>query len=299
MTKAELHVHLEGSIEPATLLQIDPALTLAEIESHTTYNTFEGFLRAYVWVNRRLSTPEHYALATRDLLARLAQQNVRYAEITLSAGVILWKQQDLTAIYEAIRGESLRAPFPVFWILDAVRQFGADAGMDVARFAVENRDHGVIAFGIGGDEKGGPAVWFHDVFRFSREGGLRLVCHAGETAGPESIWAALHIGAERIGHGITAVADAALLRHLRDHRIPLEISITSNVCTGVVARIEDHPVRRIFDAGVPLILNTDDPALFHTSLDNEYRIAAEVFGFTPEELEQCAANSFEYGFSKC
>src|SRR5581483_10300737 len=250
----------------------------------------------YKWTLERLRTPEHYALATRDLLSRLAEQWVSYAEITLSAGAILWKGQDLHAVFDAIAAESARSPFPVFWIPDAIRHFGPEPARTVAEFAIARRADGVVAFGLGGDEARGPAEWFADIFRMCREGGLHLVCHAGETCGPESIRAALAIGAERIGHGISAVNDPELIAELRERDIPLEICITSNLWTGAVPSLREHPVRRLFDAGVPIVLNSDDPALFDTTLTREYEIAAEEFGFTAAELEQIAANGFRYGF---
>jgi aminodeoxyfutalosine deaminase len=291
--KAELHVHLEGSVEPETLLAIDPGLSRNEIEANLTCRNFAEFLRGYIWITSKLVEPAHYALATRHLLERLAAQNVTYAEITLSAGVVLWKQQDLAAVYEAVWTESQRSRVRTFWILDAVRHFGTEHGMQVAKFAVTRRDHGTIAYGIGGDEARGPAEWFRDVFAYARDGGLHLVCHAGETMGPESIWAALEIGAERIGHGIAAVRDPALLERLRESKVPLEVSITSNVCTGVVRSLAEHPVRQLYDAGVPIVLNTDDPAFFHTSLTREYELAGSTFGLPIEEL---AAASFRYAF---
>jgi aminodeoxyfutalosine deaminase len=291
--KAELHVHLEGSIEAETLLEIDPSLSRDEIERNLHGHTFEEFLRGYIWLIKRLRTPEHYAIATRDLLDRLASQNVTYAEITLSAGVVLWKDQDLAAVYDAVWRESQRSRVKTYWIPDAVRHFGAEAGLQVAQFAVTRRDQGVVAFGIGGDEARGPAEWFRDVFAYARDGGLRLVCHAGETTGPESIWAALEIGAERIGHGLAAARDPALMAKLRESNVPLEVCISSNVSTGVVASLEEHPVRKLYDAGVPIVLNTDDPAFFRTSLTREYELARDVFGLPVEEL---AANSFRYAF---
>lgn len=294
MPKAELHLHLEGSIQAETLLAIDPALSAAEIQANLKCRTFEEFLRGYIWITGKLQTPAHYALATRHLLERLAAENVTYAEITLSAGVVLWKQQDLAAVYEAVWKESQRSRVRTYWILDAVRHFGAEHGMDVARFAVTRREHGVIAYGIGGDEARGPAEWFRDVFAFARDGGLHLVCHAGETCGPESIWAALAIGAERIGHGIAAARDPALLQHLRESDVPLEVSITSNVATGVVASLEQHPVRQLYDAGVPIVLNTDDPSFFNTTLTREYELAERTFGLPVDRL---AANSFRYAFA--
>jgi adenosine deaminase/aminodeoxyfutalosine deaminase len=296
LEKASLHVHLEGAIWPETLLEIDPSLTLDEIHANMPEGSFAQFIKSYLWLTGRLTAPEHYALATRHLLRRLAAEGVRYAEITLSAGVILWKGQDLGAIYDAVRAESEKGPFPVFWIPDATRQFGVEAAMQVARFAVERRDSGVVAFGIGGDEARGPAEWFADVYRFCRENGLHLTCHAGETVGPEAVRAALAIGAERIGHGIAAAADPALMAELRERDIPLEICPTSNVRTGAVSSLDVHPLRRLFDAGVPIVLDSDDPALFGTSIGREYEIAAARFGFTEEELARLATNSFRYAF---
>ncbi|HUS08397.1 MAG TPA: hypothetical protein VMZ52_18985, partial [Bryobacteraceae bacterium] len=124
--------------------------------------------------------------------------------------------------------------------------------------------------------------------------GLALVPHAGETDGPESVWSCLRLGADRIGHGIRAADDPALLRYLAEQQIPLEICISSNVCTGAVAALADHPVRRIYDAGVPIILNTDDPAMFHTSLTREFELARDHFGFSLEELRSLAVNAFKY-----
>ena len=295
MEKAELHVHLEGSIEAETLRAIDPSVTLEECEARLSCRTFQEFLQGYIWVTQKLAKPEHYALAVRALLDQLQAQKVSYVEITLSAGVVLSKDQDLGAVYDAVWRESQREGIRVRWILDAVRHFGADKATPVAQFAVSRRDQGVVAFGIGGDEARGPAEWFRDVFAYARDGGLHLVAHAGETCGPESIWAALEIGAERIGHGIAAVRDPKLLERLRELNVPLEICISSNVCTGVTPTLEQHPVREIWEAGVPIVLNTDDPAFFRTSLEREYEIAERVFGLPVEEL---AANAFRYAFTR-
>lgn len=290
---AELHLHLEGSIEPETLRAIDPSLPA---NAPAAAGSFGAFIEAYKWTVQRLCKPEHYALATRDLLRRLSDQGVSYAEITLSAGVVLWQGQDLDRTFDAIAAESARATYPVYWIVDAIRHFGVDAARPVAEFAVRRRTDGVIAFGLGGDEARGPAEWFGELFRMCRDAGLHLVCHAGETAGPESIRAALAIGAERIGHGTSAIQDPDLLAELRERDIPLEVCITSNVCTGAVPSLEAHPVRRLFDAGVPITLNSDDPALFRTTLTREYEIAAEAFGFSEVELRGIAANGFRYAF---
>ena len=296
MPKAELHLHLEGSVEPETLHELDPATPVEEFRNWYRYADFDAFLKAFAMVSKRLRTPADYGLATRRLLEGLASQNVRYAEITVSAGVVLWKGQEFAPIFDAICHAAAASSVEVHWILDAIRQFGVDPAMEVAKLAAERMGAGVVAFGIGGSEVRGPAAWFKDVFAFARDAGLHLTAHAGEGTGPESVWAALEIGAERIGHGIAASGDKALMRHLREHRIPLEVCITSNLVTGVVARIEDHPVRRLFDAGVPIVLNTDDPAMFGCTLLGEYRLAAERFAFSETELRGIAENGFRYAW---
>ncbi len=297
MPKAELHVHLEGSVEPETLHELDPATPVEEFRALYRYADFNAFLRAFGAVGKLLRTPEAYALATRRLLERLAAQNVRYAEIIVAAGVVLWKNAPFAPIFEAIRRAAAESTVEVRWILDAVRQFGVEPAMRVAELAAERVAEGVVAFGIGGSEERGPAEWFGEIFRFAAGHGLRLTAHAGEGTAAASVWSALALGAERIGHGIAAVEDPALQRHLAERRIPLEICITSNLVSGVVKRIEDHPVRRLYEAGVPIVLNTDDPAMFGCTLTGEYRLAARQFGFTETELRGIAQNGFRYAFT--
>jgi len=296
--KAELHLHLEGSVEPETMQELEPGLSVEAVRGMYRFHGFQGFIEAYKAVVERLRAPEDYARVTRALLGRLAAETVQYAEITLSAGVVLWKGQEFAPVYAAVRQAAAEFPIEVHWILDAIRHFGVEHAMRVAELAAERVNDGVVAFGIGGDEERGPAAWFGEVYRFAKGAGLRLTAHAGETAGPESVWAALEIGAERIGHGIRAVEDRALLRHLRDGGIPLEVCISSNVATGAVESLEAHPVRRLYDAGVPITLNTDDPAIFATTLSGEYELAARCFGFSEEELRGIAENGFRYGFRR-
>ena len=295
---AELHLHLEGSVEPDTLLELDPSLTREEVARETAYRDFEGFIQSYIWVNRKLNSPEHYALAARRLFERLESEGVVYAEVTISAGVILWKQQDFAPIYEAVQREASLRRVKVRWILDATRQFGAHAAKPVFDLAAERIGDGVVAIGLGGFEAGGPARWYAELFKEARDRGLRLVCHAGETTDASSVWEALEIGAERIGHGIRAIDDPELMTHLKEKNIPLEVSITSNVRTGAVGSLRDHPVRRLYDAGVPIILNTDDPALFGCTLLGEYELARREFGFTEEEVAGLVRNSFLYSFDR-
>jgi adenosine deaminase/aminodeoxyfutalosine deaminase len=289
--RAELHLHLEGSIEPETVCEIDTTLTVSEARANYRFTDFRGFIQSYIWINNHLKTPEHYEIAARRCLERLHQQGVRYAEINLSAGVVLWKGQDFGPMFDAAARAAAGSPVQVRWILDAVRQFGAEAGMRVAELAVERAAQGVAGFGIGGDEARGDARDFRGVFEFARRGGLAVLPHAGETVGPDSVWAALECGAQRIGHGFRSIEDPVLVRHLADRQIPLEICITSNVRTGSVNSLTEHPVRRLYEAGVPITLNTDDPAMFETTLTREFEIAREAFGFSEAELAEIAANA--------
>lgn len=298
MPKAELHLHLEGSVEPETLHELDPHTPVDEFRALYQYEDFDAFLKAFGVIGKRLRSPEDYGLIARRLLERLHAQNVTYAEITVAAGVVLWKNQEFAPVFDAITAAAEDSPVQVRWILDAVRQFGTEQAQRVAELAAERAGRGVVALGIGGSEERGPAHWFTDVYRFASRSGLRLLAHAGESMGPESVWGALELGAERIGHGIASIRDPLLVRHLRDGNIPLEICITSNVVTGVVPRVEDHPVRRLYDAGVPIILNTDDPAMFHCTLEGEFRLAASAFGFSEAELRGIAENGFRYRFAQ-
>jgi adenosine deaminase/aminodeoxyfutalosine deaminase len=301
----ELHLHLEGTVDRATVMMLDPALSRATVAEAWAFTDFSGFLECFKFVARRLAGPEDYALVTRRMIESLSQQGIDYAEVTLGAGVVLWRGFDFDAVWRAIRQaqrdaqrECLAAqrPVEIHWNLDAIRQFGPDHVMEIARLAAGYIDDGVISFGIGGDEISGPAEPFAAAYRYARDAGLRLTAHAGETAGPESIHAALAIGAERIGHGIRAIEDPDLMRRLREKQIPLEVCITSNVKTGAVPSLDVHPVRRLFDAGVPLTLNTDDPGIFECRLASEFTLARNLFGFSDAELAglHVAARRFRF-----
>jgi adenosine deaminase/aminodeoxyfutalosine deaminase len=298
LKKTELHVHLEGSVEPETLRELDPSLDDEELRRIYDYSDFLGFLRSYKWINLRLTRPEQFALIARRLLERLERQNVMYAEVNLSVGMWLWRKLEFEPYFAAIVAEAERSPVRTRFIFDAVRQFGAGAGWEVARLAAAHQARGVLGFGIGGDEAKGPAKEFHAVFSWAKSEGLHLAPHAGEVIGPQSVWDALECGAERIGHGIRSIEDPALVSHLASHRIPLEVCISSNVRTGAVASLREHPVRRLFDAGVPITLNTDDPPMFGTTLEREYQLAADEFGFSEAELRGVARNGFAFAFDE-
>lgn len=305
LPKAELHLHLEGSVTPATLLELQrrhgvPDANLAAAEALYGYQDFTGFLLAFKNITEYLRGPHDYEVITYRLVEQLHAQSVLHAEVIVSVGVCLWRSLDFGAIFEGLeRGrEHGERDFgvSVLWIFDAVRQFGPEKAQHVVDLAARYRDRNVVGFGIGGDErKAGPEL-FREVFARAADESLHLTAHAGETAGPESVWGALNLRAERIGHGTTAGQDQELLQELAERQIPLEICLSSNFRTGVCATVEDHPLRRYFDNGVMVTLNTDDPAMFQCTLNGEYALAQRQFGFSDEQLREVARNSFEASF---
>jgi len=214
--------------------------------------------------------------------------------------VCLWRKLDFGAIFEGLERGRERGQrgfgTSLLWIFDAVRQFGADKAQRVAEIAARYRDRNVVGFGIGGDELKAAPELFRDVYAYAADQGLRLTAHAGETAAPGSVWGALNIRAERIGHGLTAYQDLELVEELSRRQVPVEICLTSNLRTGCCSSLAEHPVRRYFDQGLMVTLNTDDPAMFATSLNQEFRLAQNTFGFTDEHLRELARNSFAASF---
>lgn len=311
LPKVELHLHLEGSVQPETLRELSRAKRRLEKETEDwireragqgfRYQSFQEFLEAFTMVTLLLESPADYALATTRLMEWLSRQNVKYAEVTLSAGVILRRKQSIEAVFDAIseasREAQARLGVRVNWIFDAIRQLGAQHAREVLTCAARFRSRGVVAFGIGGDEIKGPAELFTEVYREARDLGLRLTAHAGETAGPESIRKAVELlGAERIGHGLTAARAPAVVAMLRDRQIPLEICLTSNVATGVLARLEDHPLPKFLAEGLVVTLNSDDPAMFGTSLEREFVLAAKNFALSREQIVRICENAISAAF---
>jgi adenosine deaminase/aminodeoxyfutalosine deaminase len=233
-------------------------------------------------------------------MERLRRQNVLHAEVYISVGVVHWRQHDFEPLFEGIeRGRERGARdfgVSLLWIFDAVRHFGTEPAQRVFELAVRYKERNVIGVGIGGDERRGPAEQFRALYDYAASKGLRRTVHAGESTGPESVWDALNVGAERIGHGLSATQDADLMEVLAQRQVPIEVCMTSNVRTGCLQVLQEHPVRRMFDQGLLVTINSDDPAMFHTSLTREYEIAQEVFGFTDEHLRELARNSFEASF---
>jgi adenosine deaminase/aminodeoxyfutalosine deaminase len=311
LPKAELHLHVEGTITPATLAELSQRhdhepLTLAEAEALYQFTDFSGFLDAFKAVTNRLITPEDYELAAWRMAQRLAEQGVVHAEVYISVGVIyLWRNHDpacFEPIFEGLERARLRAEdelgFSLYWIFDAVRHFTVEEATRVFRKAAEMRRlfPSVIGIGLGGDERRAGSEVFRDLYAEAKLAGLRLTNHAGETTPPEAIWEALAIGSERIGHALSAVADAELIEELRGRKIPLELNPTSNVRTGVCATFAEHPLRRYFEAGLLVTLNSDDPAFFGSDVANEYLLAHTEQGFTRDELRRLASNSIRASF---
>jgi aminodeoxyfutalosine deaminase len=304
LPKAELHLHLEGSIDPSTLLELKKQHgrkgTLPEVQQLYRYKDFTGFLMAFKAVTEELQAPEDYELITYRLMEKLKSENVLHAEVYVSVGVCLWRKLDFHSIFAGLERGRERGErdfgISVLWIFDAVRQFGAEKAQPVAELAARYRSRSVVGFGIGGDERQAAPELFRDVYAYAAANGLRLTAHAGETAGPGSVWGALNLPAERIGHGFTASQDPELVEALSTRQVPVEICITSNLRTGICAAVAEHPVRNYFDQGVMVTLNTDDPAMFETSLSREYQLAQDTFGFTDEHLRELARNSFEASF---
>ena len=293
---AELHVHLEGALDQSTLLEIAPELDREEVARRYRFNDFAGFLNSFKYAAMQMREPWQYRLLARRMFARMADEGIVYAEVIHSVGICLWRGLDARAIVEALIEEGQHAPLTVRWILDAVRQLGPEHAMQVARFAVDFGSDHIVAFGIGGDELGSSADALRPAFLLAAQHGLKLVPHAGETSTAQNVWEALSLGAHRIGHGIRSIDDPALVAELARRRIPLEISITSNVLTGAVPSVSLHPVKRLFDAGVPILLNTDDPAFFRTTLAQEFALAQSQLGFTPQDLDLVRRNAFTYAF---
>ena len=304
LPKAELHVHLEGAVEPGTLVELrqrrGEQVTVAEVDALYRYQDFPEFLLAFKNISEHLRTPEDYELTTYRLMQRLKEENVLHAEVYVSVGVCLWRKQDFAAIFEGLeRGRTRGARdfgISLLWIFDAVRQFGAEDAQRVFELAVRYQDRHVVGIGIGGDEQKAPPELFRGVYSYAEDNGLRLTAHAGETGSAESIWGALNLRAERIGHGVSAAQDPDLIEELAYRQIPVEICLTSNIRTGVCKSIAEHPAKSYFDQGIMITLNSDDPAMFGTTLSREYQLAQESFNFTDEHLRELARNSFEASF---
>jgi aminodeoxyfutalosine deaminase len=311
LPKAELHLHLEGSIRPAIARQLalrsGVDITQEEIRHRYSYTNFTEFIEAFKWVTSFLRKPADFALLAGDVAKQLLEQNVIYAEITLSVGIMLLRNQNPQENFEAMLAAT--KPYEarglhMNWIFDAVRQFGPEAAMQVVEWAGRCSSPQIVAFGIGGDELSTPTRAFQKVYERVGVLGMHRLIHAGEIGGPEKIRESIELlGAERIGHGIAAIHDDSLMELLIQRGIPMEVCPVSNLRTGALAlqvnkgaTLKHHPLLPLVRRGVPVVLSTDDPAMFHTCLSEEYG-HAHAMGLTEADLSNLVAQGFKYAFA--
>jgi aminodeoxyfutalosine deaminase len=312
--KAELHVHLEGSIQPATLLTLAerngvhlPYTTVSQLQQWFTYRDFPHFAEIFFLISSCLRTAEDYELITYEFGATMAQQHIRYAEITFSPSTHAARLGISHEIFLSglARGRArARHDFGVEirWIFDIVRSFDDQQYLHAladytVSLAIESKDEGVVALGLGGAENGYPPEPFAPYFERARMAGLHRVPHAGETSGPASVWGAIKtLGAERIGHGIRSIEDQELLQTLVAERIPLEVCPTSNICLTVYPNLQEHPLPRLLSIGVAVTINSDDPPLFNTTLTDELILLHTAFHLDLPTIEHILLNSVQCSF---
>jgi len=319
LPKAEIHIHLEGAIQPETLLHLArrhqrldrlPATDVAELRRQFQFTDFAHFVHIYLLICDLLRTPDDFALIVHACGADMAAQNIRYREVTVTPFIhmdLLHKGlaiDDLIAGLEAGRARA-RHDFGVEirWVFDIPRdacfpeqtgRFDPFPAQRTLEYARRGQGHGVVGFGLGGSEMLAPPAPFASFFADAKRSGLLCVPHAGETVGPSSVWDAVTLlHADRIGHGVRAIEDPALLTLLRDGHIPLELSPSSNVCLHVYRSLAEHPFPHLDRMGIKVTVNSDDPPLFGTSLSGEYRVLAREFGYGKADLARIARNAFE------
>ncbi|MBN1139042.1 MAG: adenosine deaminase [Anaerolineae bacterium] len=308
MPKVELHVHLEGSIRPATLLALAerngvslPARDLEGVRELYCFTDFDHFIRTYFLISGCLKTAADYDLIAYEFGVEMARQRIRYAEVTFTpytnvAYTGLPFDEIMAGLNEGRARAQAELGVEFRWVLDIVRN-DPHTRHEVAHWAASAMDRGVVGFGLGGTERGYPPELFADAYAVALEAGLHSVPHAGEVVGPESVWGAIRVlKAERIGHGVRSVEDPALIDYLRERQIPLEVCPTSNLCLGGYRSYEEHPVRWLWDQGLYVTVNSDDPPMFNTDLVSEYQALAEHLGFTVGELERLSLNALRVSF---
>lgn len=308
LPKAELHVHHVGSASPRIVAELaarhpdskvptDPEA----LSDYFVFTDFAHFIDVYLSVVDLVRTPEDVRLLTYEVARDMARQNIRYAELTITPYSSTRRGIDehafMAAIEDARKAAETELGVILRWCFDIPGEAGLEAAEETARLAVDLRPEGLVSFGLGGPEIGVPRPQFKPYFDRARAAGLRSVPHAGETTGPETVWDALNdLGAERIGHGTSSVQDPELLKYLAEHRIALEVCPTSNIATRAVERLEDHPLKRMVDAGVLVTINSDDPPMFGTDLNNEYAVAARLLGLDERGVAALAKNAVEASF---
>ncbi|MFE5829520.1 adenosine deaminase [Streptomyces sp. NPDC056488] len=310
LPKAELHVHHVGSASPRIVAELAARHPDSKVPTdpealadYFTFTDFAHFIDVYLSVVDLVRTPEDVRLLTFEVARDMARQNIRYAELTITPYSSTRRGIDENAFMDAIEDarKAAEAEFGTVlrWCFDIPGEAGLEAAEETARLATTEglRPEGLVSFGLGGPEIGVPRPQFKPYFDRARAAGLRSVPHAGETTGPETVWDAIRdLGAERIGHGTSSVRDPELLAYLAEHRIALEVCPTSNIATRAVATLDEHPIRRMVDAGVLVTVNSDDPPMFGTDLNNEYAVAARLLDLDERGLAALAKNAVEASF---
>ncbi len=297
--KVELHLHLEGAIPHAALWELvqkyggDPALpNLAALQQQFVFRDFPHFIEMWIWMNQFLRAYEDFTFIAEAVARDLAQQNIRYVEAFYSPIDFAHHGLRVQPLTEAIRAGLSRVPeIDVALIADLDRGFGPENAARTLAAVCEVRDLGVIGVGLGGLEQQYPPELFTEVYARARELGFHTTAHAGEAAGPASIWGALRaLRVERIGHGVRAEEDPALLDYLAERAIPLEMCPLSNVRTGVVKSLDVHPARRYFERGILVTINTDDPKMFGNTLAEEFALLEQTLGFSRSDIRALILN---------
>ncbi len=307
LPKAEIHVHHVGSASPRIVSELaarHPGVVPSDLDAlreFYTFRDFAHFIEVYLAVVDLLRDPEDIRLLTYEVATDMAAQHIRDAELTLTPWTSVAAGIPIDAFVEAVEDARVAAErdhgIRLRWIYDIPGESGLPAGEDTLQYALHHAPDTLIGFGLGGPEVGVDRPQFTDVFAQARAAGLHSVPHAGETTGPQTVWDALRdLGAERIGHGTSSVQDPELLAYLAEQRIPLEVCPTSNIATRAVDRLENHPMRQLYDAGVLVTVNSDDPPMFGTTLNREYEIAAELLDLDEPGIVALAKNAVHASF---
>jgi aminodeoxyfutalosine deaminase len=309
LPKVELHVHHVGSALPRIVAELaarhaDSTPVPTDVDALTDYFTFGDFahfVEVYLSVVDLIRDQEDVRILTFEVARELARQNVRYAELTVTPHSHVRRGIPAPAFCEAIEDARVRAAtelgIVLRWCFDIPGELGLPAAEETLRIALDERPAGLVSFGLGGPEIGVPRPSFKPYFDKARAAGLRSVPHAGETTGPQTVWDAIReLGAERIGHGISCVRDPELMAYLAEHRIPLEVSPTSNVCTRTVPSLDHHPLPALVEAGLVVTINSDDPPMFGTTINREYAVAAQLLDLDRDGVADLARAGVDASF---
>jgi aminodeoxyfutalosine deaminase len=307
LPKAEIHVHHVGSASPRIVSELaarHPGTVPSDLDAlrdFYTFRDFPHFIEVYLAVVDLIRDPEDVRLLTYEVATDMAAQRIRYAEVTLTPYTSVLAGISIDAFTDAVEDARVSAErdhgIRLRWIYDIPGEFGLPSAEETLQYALRHAPATLIGFGLGGPEVGVDRPQFKNVFDQARAAGLHSVPHAGETTGPQTVWDALNdLGAERIGHGTSSVQDPRLVEHLAEHRIPLEVCPTSNIATRAVDHLENHPIRQMYDAGVFVTVNSDDPPMFGTNLNREYGIAADLLGLDERGIAELAKNAVHASF---